>query len=82
MPPTCGNLEIIEIGPDENDSCSRFRGFDADANRYPMVQPHARCRYRPLDRGLKPQGLSPPYFRIYYNTAPGEDKRFSPKDLF
>jgi hypothetical protein len=51
---------MIEIGPDENDSRSSSRGFDADANRYPMVQPHARSRYRPLDRGLKPQGLSPP----------------------
>ena len=51
--PTGGDLEILQIGANENDSCSRRSGQHPDPDWNPAMKSNALSFCRPLKRGLK-----------------------------
>src|SRR5476649_2005807 len=57
--PTGGNLEIVEIGADENDAGRNRSGKNSDLDRHAAVQPYPRGFDRALQRSLKTQGNTP-----------------------
>jgi hypothetical protein len=68
MAPASGNREIIQVGPDENDSGSGLRGLNTNFHRNAAVQTYSRGFHRILDRGFKSHEVSPAS-SIYYNTT-------------
>jgi hypothetical protein len=59
MPPTGGDLEIVEVGADENDAGVRRCGNDPDVHRNAVVKAYSRGFHRPLDSSFKTQMPAP-----------------------
>ncbi len=53
--PTGGDMEIVEIGAEENDAGGRRRGKNSNGDGDAAVKPDPLSLYWPLDSGLKPQ---------------------------
>ena len=66
MPPTGGDLEILEIGADENDAGGDRRGEDANADRDAAVESDAGRLHGALNRRFKPQANSPDVPYLYF----------------
>src|ERR1035438_4937456 len=81
MPPTGGDREAVEIGADENHAGGDRRRQNTNVHGHPGVQAYSRGLYRALDRGLKPQSVSPASGILITSSSERNYKYLMRKDL-